>query len=239
MEHHTHSVDASTRDQCKSNGRRAQDRNITSSDVGLYQPAKKLQMARNDLNNLILRPGELHIVMDQLRTIGCYIENSGIDLCWVESNLYGPTTTKQIIEGKHVKRGETAHMVTLQALFALYQKAFLDKQDAQMVTQVDTFAKQLGSACLSGTKEKIIEASARMEEAINSLDVIGKMKTFDEDRAQPDSRIPDLPSLHAYGNRDDAFHESCPNRGLETPSFVAYVVYQVLFRPRSIELLKC
>ena len=36
---------------------------VISLDLGLYQPAKKLQMARRDLKHLILRPGELHIVM--------------------------------------------------------------------------------------------------------------------------------------------------------------------------------
>ena len=62
--------------------------------MGLYQPAKKLQMARNDLNHIILRPGELHVVMAQLRTIGSFIENSGIDLCWSEADVYGPTPVK-------------------------------------------------------------------------------------------------------------------------------------------------
>jgi len=32
---------------------------VISLDMGLYQPAKKLQMSRNDLNTLILRTGEL------------------------------------------------------------------------------------------------------------------------------------------------------------------------------------
>ena len=36
---------------------------VISLDLGLCQPAKKLQMARRDLKHLILRPGELHIVM--------------------------------------------------------------------------------------------------------------------------------------------------------------------------------
>jgi hypothetical protein len=58
--------------------------------MGLYKPAKQLQMARQDLNNIILRPGKLHIVMAQLRNIGAYIENSGIDLSWTEADLYGP-----------------------------------------------------------------------------------------------------------------------------------------------------
>ena len=47
---------------------------VISLDMGLYLPAEKLQMARNYLNHLILRPGELHIVMAMLRTIGAYIE---------------------------------------------------------------------------------------------------------------------------------------------------------------------
>ena len=50
---------------------------VITLDMGLYQPAKKLQMARNDLHNLILCPGELHILITVLRTIGCYVEDSG------------------------------------------------------------------------------------------------------------------------------------------------------------------
>ena len=43
---------------------------IISLDMGLYQPAKKVQMARDDLKHIILRPGELHILMAQLRMRG-------------------------------------------------------------------------------------------------------------------------------------------------------------------------
>jgi len=72
--------------------------------MGLYLPAKKLQMARNDLNHLILHPGEFHIVMAMLRTIGAYIDSCGVDtLCWIEPGLYGPSTVKQILDGNHVK----------------------------------------------------------------------------------------------------------------------------------------
>ena len=93
---------------------------VISLDMGLYLPAKKLQMARTDLNHIILRPSELHICMAMLRTICAYVENSGIDMCWVESELYGPPTVRQILDGNHVKRGENAHIIALQALFTLY-----------------------------------------------------------------------------------------------------------------------
>ena len=78
--------------------------------MGLYQPAKNLQMARNDLNHILLRPGELHIVPTDEKTIGVYIEGSGIDMAWIESDLYSPATVKQILEGNHIKRAETAHL---------------------------------------------------------------------------------------------------------------------------------
>ena len=79
-------------------------------------------MPRNDLSFMILCPGELHVVMAQLRTLGSFIENCGIDLCWSESELYGPKTVKQILDGNHAKRGEEAHMITLQVLFTLYTR---------------------------------------------------------------------------------------------------------------------
>ena len=83
-------------------------------------------MAQNDLNHLILQPGELHIVMAMLRTINQCMHISGIDMCWIQSELYGPFTVKQILHGNHIKRGEKAHMITLQAWFALYlSMAFL------------------------------------------------------------------------------------------------------------------
>ena len=40
-----------------------QRKTVISLDMDLYMPAKKLQMARHDLNNKILRPEELHILM--------------------------------------------------------------------------------------------------------------------------------------------------------------------------------
>ena len=55
-------------------------------DMGLYQLAKKLQMTREDLKHIILTPGELHIMMAQLRTIGAFIENSGLKMRREESD---------------------------------------------------------------------------------------------------------------------------------------------------------
>ena len=85
--------------------------------------------------------------MAQLRTIGAFIEDSGLDMCWIEAEIYGPGTVKQILEGNHVKRGEVAHIVTLQALFALYQKAFFQssQEDSRVIADL---SKEVANACI-------------------------------------------------------------------------------------------
>ena len=151
-------------------------------DMGLYQPAKKLQIKRQDLGHLILRPGELHIVMAQLRAIGAFVENSGLDTCWIESDLYGPATVKQIIGRKHVKRGETAHLVTSEALFALYQEALFRKHPT-LCANVKQSAKQLGEACVDGTKEEVKARHAELVQIVTT-EIAEKVKTFDSSQEE-------------------------------------------------------
>ena len=155
-------------------------RTAISLDMGLYQPAKKLQMTRQDLEHIILRPGELHIVMAQLRTIGAFIEDSGLDMCWVESDLYAPSTVKQILGGNHVKRGEAAHTITLQALFSLYQGAFFVKHPA-VRTIIEQSANQLSDACKKGDKQDITAKHEELAQTITSTELAAKMEQFDAD----------------------------------------------------------
>ncbi|CAH3136174.1 unnamed protein product [Porites lobata] len=119
--------------------------------MGLYKLAKKLQMTRQDLGHIIHRPGEVHIVMDQPRTIGAFIENSGLDMCWIESDLYGPSTVKQILRGNHVKRGEAAHMPLPGSLL---------RETPSCVTVVKKSANQLSDTLKKATN-KILQQSTK------------------------------------------------------------------------------
>lgn len=150
---------------------------VITLDMGLYKPAKQLQMTRSDCDSLILRPGELHTVMAQLRTIGSYMENSGIDFCWVEAELYGPVTVKQILEGKHVKRGVQAHLTTLQALFMLFAQAFF-QENGGIKEQCEDKAQALNMACKSGDRLTMQMAHTDMVQTIESLQISDEMKKF-------------------------------------------------------------
>lgn len=55
-----------------------------------------------------------------LKVLGKYIEQSGLDKIFVEAGVYGNTTLKQILEGKHMKRAVEGHTTMYLALFRLY-----------------------------------------------------------------------------------------------------------------------
>ena len=98
---------------------------VVTVDMALYKPLKQIEMANKDCQGKwVLKPGELHIIIAQLRTIGDFIHGSGIPGLWIESNLYGTATARQIIEGKHVHRALEAHTTTLSALTMLLLEEF-------------------------------------------------------------------------------------------------------------------
>ena len=120
---------------------------------------------------------ELHIVMAQLRPIGAYIENSGLDFSWTEAYLYGPATVKQILEGRHVRRAIEAHVVTTQTLFLLYQEACFEDHP-ELVSRLTAAAENIRQACADGSSEIVQQAHAHMVDVMKSLDVIEKMTQF-------------------------------------------------------------
>jgi len=70
-------------------------------------------------------------------------------------------TVKQILEGGHIKRAETAHMVTLQALFTLYQEALL-QDNSDVHCSLEKLANQFNGACSNGSKELVEEVHGKL-----------------------------------------------------------------------------
>ena len=58
----------------------------------------------------------MRALMAALRAAGNAIKDSRLDDSWSEADIYGPTTSSQILETQHMKRALEAHMTTDQAL---------------------------------------------------------------------------------------------------------------------------
>ena len=54
--------------------------------------------------HFVFRLGELHSVFAMLKSIGKYINNSGLDQAFIEAEIYGNATIEQIKGGEHMKR---------------------------------------------------------------------------------------------------------------------------------------
>ena len=67
-------------------------------DMQLYDIAMKLWCSVENIStSFLFRPGELHVIMWALATIGNYIEGSGIDQAWVEAGMYSAITVNNQI----------------------------------------------------------------------------------------------------------------------------------------------
>ena len=155
---------------------------VITFDLQLYERAVKLQMHKAPtLNNLVFRIGEMHTVMTSLRALGTSIDDSGFDDAWIEANLYSSTTTRQILEGRHMKRALTAHSITSSALCDLHLSAFLKTEVEQSSTVHDNLqvaASMVNSAC---QEHKYDELDNRHKQLLDVIDVslIDKLNEFD------------------------------------------------------------
>lgn len=77
------------------------------------------------------------------------MEGSGIDDAWIAAEIYGPLTTRQILEGKHMRRSLDAHIMTLQVFFDLYIEAFL-KDQTDLQRSIKKPLRDLADACRKG-----------------------------------------------------------------------------------------
>ena len=95
---------------------------IVSMDLQLYAKClqSRLQSRKEISDDFVFRLGELHTVFAMLKSIGKYIDNSGLDQAFIEAEIYGNATIEQIKGGKHMKRSFEAFQRLYVTLFQLY-----------------------------------------------------------------------------------------------------------------------
>ena len=89
-------------------------------DLQLYAKCIQLQSRKEISDDVVFRLGELHSEFAMLKSIGKYIDNSGLDQAFIEAEIYGNATIEQIKGGKHMKRSFEAFRTLYVTLFQLY-----------------------------------------------------------------------------------------------------------------------
>ena len=149
---------------------------VITVDLGLYRPMQQLLMATNNKDS-ILMPGDLHIVMAQLRAIGTFIDMTGIPELWIESGLYSDTVCNRILEGKSVRRSIAAHVITLQVLVPLLLDAFFEAHPEEG-RLCDSAAKNLSESWEADDKNAIKQEHFKLQDKLQILHIHEKLKVF-------------------------------------------------------------
>ena len=87
-------------------------------DLDLYNRAIKIRESEQN-KNWILMMGTIHICFAALHALGKTVENSGIDMCAIESGVYTSAALRGIFAGKKYKRGLAFHIVNALATLFL------------------------------------------------------------------------------------------------------------------------
>ena len=155
---------------------------VVTLDIALYKPVKQLEMAQEDYQRKwLLKPGELHIFIAMLPTIGDFIQNSGIPGLWTESNLYGTATCRQILEGKHIRRGLEAHVTTLSSLSILLPEEF-SQENPSVLENIKPQIADLYNALKKEDECDIKEVHLKFVSILKEHTILEKLHQFSKER---------------------------------------------------------
>ena len=67
--------------------------------------------SNSEINNFVIRFGELHVVFTDFKMLGKIIDGSGSDKAFEEALIYGSNTIEQIKDGHHLCRCFEGHQI--------------------------------------------------------------------------------------------------------------------------------
>ena len=81
-----------------------------------------------------------------------FTEGSLLEGVWIEADIFELATVRQILECRYYERVVSAHVISLQALFSLYQNAFI-KENQALQYKLEAMAFSINEACHEGEDE--------------------------------------------------------------------------------------
>lgn len=74
-------------------------------DKGVYCTAKHIQLINPEkIAKLLLIMGSFHMIKIVCTCIGKYLNESGADSIFIETEIFGPSVVQQVLEGSHYTR---------------------------------------------------------------------------------------------------------------------------------------
>lgn len=161
---------------------------IITFDIALYEKVLQLLGARPQLKKMIEpRLGELHATMATMRGLGSSIENSGIDDTWIEADVFGASTTRQILKITHYERALLAHIYTSTALYEMvFELFFEDNPELKCATVIA--AEEVEAACSETEKvtkaKSVKQAHTNLLQTLTAAEISKKFEEWEEQKSK-------------------------------------------------------
>ena len=98
---------------------------VITFDLAIYSKAKEIQLRYpEEFQHLVIRLGGFHIALNYLALIGKVFQESGLEDVFIESGLYGSSSTMALLQGKSYNRRIRGHKLVMEALLRLQWEAF-------------------------------------------------------------------------------------------------------------------
>lgn len=129
-------------------------------DMGLLTKALEIYWNKSEeLNGVILREGEMHLIMSFIAGVGHLYGDTGLKNMLFESGVYAAGTTEHMLTGKDYDRAVRGLLLieeTLSNQFLMNFKKWCNRSEISLPTRLATLLEKLESAYGSGEDAKVI-----------------------------------------------------------------------------------
>ena len=99
--------------------------------------------------------------------------------CWVESELYGPSMVRQILDGNHLKIGENAGAYHNLTGLVHFVPGSLFQATSGVTWDSSELGTRTDDACKDSTRTQVKRAHVDVVSEIGNLNILQKMSTFE------------------------------------------------------------
>lgn len=152
---------------------------VITFDQALYYRAKEIIWLKHpELKSVIVRLGSFHTAMNFLKVIGQHMERSGLRDVWVESGVFGETSTINMLTGKSYNKAVRGHKLTLEALWRILWPKFIEWVDqVPEIKHAQLIIKEL----VQKLKNHDLNVEEEYEELVSLLyQILKEIDQFDE-----------------------------------------------------------
>ena len=98
---------------------------VITFDLTIHSKAKEIHWRYSEAyQNLAIRLGGFHIALNYLALIGKMFQESGLEDVFIESGLYGSSSTMALLQGKSYNKGIRGHKLIMEVLLRLRWDVF-------------------------------------------------------------------------------------------------------------------